>query len=130
MKHKVSELKGALLDAAVAMAEGRKPEIVPYRVNGGLGITFVRDEPVCTVGVEHFEPSTRWGHGGPIIEQERLEILSSLPGIWEAGPPGSLEPSGASVSFCGRGQRGSTPLIAAMRAFVASKLGAEIDLPE
>lgn len=32
MKHKTSELSGALLDAAVALAEGFEFKITPYRV--------------------------------------------------------------------------------------------------
>ena len=53
MKHKVAELEGALLDAAVAMAEGLDADLV----RGG------------------YAPSRRWHDGGPIIERE-LEHLA------------------------------------------------------
>lgn len=60
-----------------------------------------------------FTPSTDWAQGGPIIEREGIALL----------PPGIAEMPG----FEGRGE---TLLIAAMRCYVASKLGDEVDLPE
>lgn len=57
-----------------------------------------------------------WAEGGPIIERERMHLIPSA-GRWHAAPqhgPGS--------------GTGPTPLIAAMRAFVASKLGEEVEL--
>ena len=62
--------------------------------------------------------STDWAQGGPIIEREGIN-LSSVAGItWCADGP-------VSVGFYG-----PTPLIAAMRCYVASKLGNEVDIPE
>lgn len=130
MKHKTAELTGALLDAAVALAEGQEPEIVPYRVSGDFGITFVRDEPVCQIGLAHFEPSTVWAHGGPIIERERIAVVEDGAGFdafvraGYYGPDGQVE----SPVKCGA-SAGPTYLIAAMRAFVAAKLGEEVELP-
>jgi hypothetical protein len=78
----------------------------------------------CEVGAEfigdiddpHFY-STDWAQGGPIIEREvaRLENLGDE--SWEA---------------CGYGctATGATPLIAAMRCYVVSKLGEEVDVPD
>ena len=64
-----------------------------------------------------FKPSTDWSQAGPIIEREiaRLEDLGDEG--WEA---------------CGYGftATGPTPLIAAMRCYVASKLGDEVDVPD
>jgi hypothetical protein len=116
MKHNTSTLTGALLDAAVSKAEGQEPEIVPYRVSGGMGITFVRDEPVCQVGAQHFEPSSRWEHGGPIIERELLSLHPTNEG-WCAF-----------VGLHDHEHTGPTPLVAAMRAYVAAKLGDEVEL--
>jgi hypothetical protein len=57
--------------------------------------------------------STDWAQGGPIIERE----LIAIHGDWKA--------------TLGEGTyEGPTPLIAAMRCYVASKLGDEVDLPE
>lgn len=108
MKHKVSELEGALLDAAVAMAEGdRLPD---YWRDPDDGTCWLRP------GREEWNPSDRWDQGGPIIERERLELRNDASGGWNCMGNGCY---GA----------GPTPLIAAMRAYVASKLGAEVELP-
>ena len=57
--------------------------------------------------------SKDWAQGGPIIERE----LIAIHGDWKA--------------TLGEGTyEGPTPLIAAMRCYVASKLGAEVDVPE
>ena len=138
MKHKVEELEGALLDAAVALAEGWLSG--SYSLDGfrpdGQGwlspstLALGGDETI-EGGLWEMEPfawSTDWQRGGPIIQRERLTITFNGE-IWEAGPMNSLEASGAAVSFCGNGQSGPTPLIAAMRAYVASKLGDEVELP-
>jgi hypothetical protein len=62
-----------------------------------------------------FRPSTNWDHGGPIIERQRI-WLSDDEGEWLA----SCHPDHTLI------QEGKTPLIAAMRACVASKYGDEI----
>ncbi len=105
MKHKVAELEGNSLDAAVAMALGQ-----PIATLDCMPI-FYEVPPV----------SSAWAHGGPIIERERITV-QTWPGHWAAlwyGP-------GSAV---GAIAKGSTPLIAAMRAYVAAKLGDEVELP-
>lgn len=71
----------------------------------------------------HRNYSTDWDLGGPIIEREIVSIDKEDGGKrWAA--------------FAWRSDRdlqksiGPTPLIAAMRCYVASKLGAEVDVPE
>jgi hypothetical protein len=108
MKIKTSELTGAALDWAVAKAEGR---------------TDVRvDEDGELVGQDDFDYSTDWSQAGPIIEREGL-LIRPQPGkeAWDAWKHGADEPHYTV---------GPTPLIAAMRCFVASKLGDEVDVPE
>jgi hypothetical protein len=65
--------------------------------------------------------STDWLQGGPIIEREGISIWVFDDVTWKAETP-----------FVGVDcvYEGPTPLIAAMRCFVASKLGDEIDIPE
>ena len=70
--------------------------------------------------VEGFKPSTDWAQGGPIIERERIAIWGDNP-YWEAEFSDSYELTWA---------KGPTPLVAAMRCYVASKLGDGIELPE
>ena len=60
--------------------------------------------------------STDWAQGGPIIEREEISI-DTVDNGWR----------GSSGGFFYEGQ---TPLIAAMRCYVASKLGDEINVPE
>ena len=69
------------------------------------------------------KPSTAWEHGGPIIERERM-ALDYLDEDWHAWAPTSHKSNGD-----GSDGTGPTMLIAAMRAYVASKFGGTIDLP-
>jgi hypothetical protein len=59
----------------------------------------------------------KWEHGGPIIEREEIAIFLEYPKEW-----------GATDGNYSKG--GDTPLIAAMRCYVASKLGSEVDVPK
>jgi hypothetical protein len=143
-KYKVSQLEeGSLLDAAVAKAEGwrltrseygSKPELWDtgggfYRVSG----------PAGELGDERWRPSTWWGHGGPIIERELLVVSPQavehrVQFGWQtitawvalAGVPYGIEHR-AGIQGA-RKFLGPTPLVAAMRAYVASKLGDEVEL--
>jgi hypothetical protein len=65
--------------------------------------------------------STDWAQGGPIIEREGMTIALDAFG-WEARHYD--EESEPWV------MTGPTPLVAAMRCYVASKLGDEVEIPE
>jgi len=111
---KVSELEGALLDYWVAMANGESAEVQTY----GSGDEVKR---ICVIFCREFAPSTSWAQGGPIIERQKIEILHPG-GIYEGGEwtAGIGEDRDGDWKFFGQG---GTPLIAAMRAYVASKYG-------
>ena len=64
-----------------------------------------------------FKYSTDWSQGGPIIERELL-LLRPYGLSWECSMGG--------INWF----KGTTPLIAAMRCYVASKLGDEVEIPE
>lgn len=114
MKYKTSELTGALLDAAVAKADGWAPsKTSPEIWLPPKGVRVQGPRHVGFDGVHGFRPSDHWEHGGPIIERERIDITAHGNG-WSAG--------------YGQAEYGPTPLIAAMRAFCCAKLGDEIDL--
>lgn len=66
--------------------------------------------------------STNWSQGGPIIERERIRI--DCP--WNPGPFEATCKIDGVTGWC----KGPTILIAAMRAFVASRLGDEVEIPE
>ena len=113
---KTSELQGAALDWAVVKCECAIPaafKSIPALLNGTVrvfrGDISSYSEPVS--------PSTNWAHGGPIIEREEICVLAPVRGLWR----GRKE---------GRTQYGPTPLIAAMRCYVASKLSDEVEIPE
>jgi len=70
--------------------------------------------------------STDWADGGPIIEREAITLdydAHDTDKLWEA----------RQYAFDGtllQKEFGPTPLTAAMRCYVASKLGDTIDIPE
>ena len=81
--------------------------------------------------------STQWEHGGPIIERENITVRP----IFRAertehgsdiyrhdGWAAHIEPNAFWVTP--QPFSGPTPLIAAMRCYVASKLGDEVDTPK
>ena len=69
-------------------------------------------------GGQGLDYSSDWACGGPILEREGISIYR-MPSDWSA----AYNPSGAT-------QDGSTPLIAAMRCFVTSRLGEEVEVPD
>ena len=109
-----SELTGAALDWAVAKLEG---DMVP---DGGV---MIQTWPFY---------STDWSQGGPIIERERIKVAPNLGGTWlgqirhETTHPLVDKPVLAGWT----NKHGPTPLIAAMRCYVASKMGDEVEVPE
>ena len=108
MKIKTSELTGPALDWAVAKVDGYDKGWLERQLN---------NPNPSTRGIPHY--STDWSDGGPIIEREKMGV--EFCEEWHAMRPG--EPRFTS-GF------GPTPLIAAMRCFVASKLGDKVDVPE
>jgi len=66
--------------------------------------------------------STNWAIAGPIIEREKITPQFMDRGYWRAWV--EVGEKAHKVSY------GPTPLIAAMRCYVASKLGDEVEIPE
>ena len=91
-----------------------------------------RDKFVANLIHDTRSPSTDWAHGGPFIEREKIS-LESLPGagdtgadVWVANMTYPDKKFGG-VAFSEA--QGPTPLIAAMRCYVASKLGEIVEVP-
>lgn len=126
MKLKTNELTGATLDWAVAKCEGYEEGV--YMRGPCIHIDITGKATGLTVPINReyvwFDPGANWSQGGPIIERESIDVarFNTYPD-WEAAM--NETDSNPFVSAIG-----STPLIAAMRCFVASKLGDEIDVPE
>jgi hypothetical protein len=110
MKIKTQDLTGAALDWAVARALGKRSRLFISQRTGALA-------------AEHHY-STNWAQGGPLIERGRISIRPDI-----STPDFRAfvirTPEGMSHRYIG-----PTPLISAMRCFVASKFGDEVDVPE
>jgi hypothetical protein len=120
MKIKTEDLTGEMLDCTVATLVGWR-----FRIEGGdVALYFYNSDSIilsrCYVYDLPF--SSDWALGGHIIEDERIGISST-----------SLQWN-ARIIHTERGvvmsQYGATPLVAAMRVFVASKLGDEVEIPD
>lgn len=115
----VSQLEGPLLDFWVARAldmkfrypwcfDGTQTDPQPFAVNWMTEKAW---------GLGDWEPSTNWAQGGGVIEHAKIKLYPSIhEGFWDA----YIEPWTVG---------GATPLVAAMRAFVASKYGADVESP-
>lgn len=108
---KASELIDEPLNFAVARALGERPHI------------FHDTTCVAYLSNDH-NYSEDWSQGGPIIEREKIDLVWQAGGYedWTAYPNHGMNDEFA--------QCGPTPLIAAMRAYVASRLGDEVEIPE
>jgi hypothetical protein len=119
MMIKVSEATPSQINYLVAKIEG-----VKFTLAQVYGLWSV----VSEYNYRLYEPATDWEQGGPIIERKEIGISRNAPCSkgreWEARP--SITAKGAG----GRWGYGPTPLIAAMRCYVTSKLGDTVDVPE
>ena len=135
---KTAELIGHALDLEVAKCEGYGAHV------SNLALYIVQN---------NFNPSTNWEQGGPIIEREKITVIrcdddyetdsedfttdTRIP-VWAAEHGGLHESSDSYGEPCGTVYEidesacsyGPTPLIAAMRCYVASKVGDEVDIPD
>lgn len=113
---KTKDLTGPLLDCWVAFAKGWSEDEI--EIFGGQCVIQEDGSPVEF----SFEPSSNWGDGGPILESGLISVFwepkdsKNDPGHWRA----------FIRSYDDDGFIGDTPLIAAMRAYVASKHGDEV----
>jgi hypothetical protein len=99
---KTGELTGAALDWAVAKCEGKVFDLSPD-------------------GYYTYKPSRNWALGGPIIERERINLKENGAGWWFAKIGDKKKD---------KWMRGTDPLMAAMRCYVASRLGDDVTVPD
>ena len=102
-KIKTSQLTGAALDWAVTKCQG-------YDASVGEGEWGM------------WGWTTDWAQAGPLIERENISITSTTFSWWECA-------EGWYAHIGDRYADGDTPLVAAMRCYVASVMGDEIDVP-
>ena len=112
MKVKVSTAVGEALDWMVKTAAGFSFDGKIW--SDGRGYYYLHS----------YSPSTHWAQGGPIIEREidQIDRVNDYPN-WEAN-------RFATDEYENCVGHGPTPLIAAMRCYVASKLGEEVEVPD
>jgi hypothetical protein len=126
MKIKTSELSGAALDWAVGKAEGRTLQRNPMGPTGGHGWWIWEETPSGQGGIilsksvylsigKQWSPSTNWAQGGPIIEREYIDLVPGRAQWFSHGVMPMYAPA---------------PLIAAMRCFVADKMGYDVEVPD
>ena len=114
MKMKTSALEGAALDWAVCKAAHL---FDAYPKKEGCS-----DRLYPIDAAKYLRPSIDWARGGPIVEDNKISVV--------------IDDSGAYVAYIAYNyaarhmQSGPTPLIAAMRCYVSSKLGDEVDVPD
>ena len=148
MKVKIVDLTGAALDWAVAQIEVAEKRLIVGVVWGkgsvkadgywqelpnGRRYSYVL-RPVHSYWVKRCEdypfgrdtdiwsPSTDYSQGGPIIDREKISIRqwTNVPVVHAYMPVDGAEWSSDAKS----------PLVAAMRCYVMSKLGDEVDVPD
>ena len=116
MKIKTADLDKLALDWAVTTIE--EPDALRY------GVDDWREQRCHKV--KHGEFICRWhqswAQGGPVIEREGIDVIKNG-GAWT-----SLKTATANHPHIRA--YGPTPLIAAMRCYVASCLGDEVDVPD
>ena len=133
MKVKVSEARGATLDWLVASLLGyTNLRVNPHEWDNGL----IMDPPRVSYGPVYLCDcpfSSDGGFGSPIIEREGISVELTF---------GSVEGSFATRTGWSAWRHikggvinpprfwGLTHLVAAMRCFVASRLGDEVEVPE
>lgn len=135
MKIKVSEASGPVLDWMVAIANGINPKDIKLPRKSDYPRSkrlyrLKRDEDGNLTGSYMTGPellfSKMWESGGPIIERERISLRVNVNGAnWVA----FLDFGGSLVNGVKARMPGPTPLIAAMRCYVVSKLGEEVEVP-
>lgn len=131
MKIKVSEASGRVLDWLVAKCEGATDlsfdTVSTYwtKLNGkdrALGANGWSD-------AQRFAPSSEWLYGGPIIERNKINLqfcrdLRDRNGLYIHAEMDTHSHHGYWLGSHDK------PLIAAMRCYVVSKLGEEVEVPD
>ena len=105
---KTSELTGVALDWAVTKCETGQP----LSTRGAFLVAF--------------KYSTEWAQGGPIIEREKIAVAYEPSMVYDD----SCRWKALAAMSDNEHQYGPSPLIAAMRCYVASKLGNEVEVPK
>lgn len=116
---KVNEATEAVLDWMVALAEQQvtKEPLPDIEVDKNGKVWLWITETPFDQQRTHWQPSNNWAQSGSIIERERLHICPD-DDQWVVHKDGLV------FGY------GRTPLVAAMRCYITSKLGPEVEVPD
>jgi len=127
----VSELEGVALDYFVCKAAGLL-DAYPQHKRPLSFATHWR-----SAGSKYLHPSTDWANGGPIIEKEDIRLFPDMMAVTTERGTEVYKKQGWKAQETATAYwirkpvfTGPTPLIAAMRCYVASKLGETVEVPE
>lgn len=118
MKLQTRELEGSALNWAVATCE----QLNIFSLIGGAVWVRIQCSQSGLAVDDVYSPSTNWAQGGPIIERERIRI--DCP--WNPGPFIAACKIDGTTAWI----KGDTVLTAAMRCYVASKMGDTVEVPD
>jgi len=125
MKIKVAEATPLQLDWMVANLEGLTQFGPPPGRSQASEFVLMHDDDSA------LQYSTDWGAGGPIIDREDISIAV---GAYDVDATPVVQGYAACTLYNeihdGPWIVGPTKLVAAMRCFVASRLGDEVELPQ
>lgn len=136
---KTADLIGPALDWAVGLVVGGKPivcggSLPRWKFTALEASVWVGDKELGDI--ERYSPSTVWGDGGPVLDRlmksGKWELVQ-----WEPGKEVALQNFDSEclpvdgISYDDRSihESGATVLIAACRAYVASEIGDEVQVP-
>lgn len=120
-ERKTAELTGAALDYAVAMAEGHR-NVTYWHATGSVTSKLPNG-----IQLTH-SYGTDWAQAGPIIEREGINLFRQKQGLPITDP--AYHPADWIAHIDGTFTRhGPTPLVAAMRSYVARAFGGLVILP-
>lgn len=123
MKILTKELDGPLLDWAVAKSLGLSIKEDPLGFgNTSEGGFWIWDENAISSKYKYtkigssYSPSTKWEQGGPIIEQEGINLET-------------IKDINKTYWYCNGDWKSLTPLVTAMRYYVGCYMGREVKVP-
>src|SRR5690606_21965244 len=116
----VRELSGVALDWAAAKADGLEPYVCDFDY-WAVDCADCLEMEIGGEFEDSYSPTVSWDLGGPLIHKH---------GLWLSDDNDDPEQPHISSIRGAHMQVGPTPLVAAMRALVASKLGDEIEVPD
>ena len=137
MKIKIAEASELVIDFLVAKCEipndvrDNRPRFWLHPNNPKLVCRETYNHETNPKGYELCRYSTDWAQGGPIIDREKLCVGYQHQCDPEYVP--LLDPATicwARTTAGGYLKYGPTPLVAALRCFVASRLGDEVEVPD